>query len=92
MAGRVSLSVKSPFRQPHAHHSCRRRNGNDSREIQNHHEGYVTWNEFLANQDRLQRNCTHRPETILPQAAREGLALLQGLLVCGKCGRRLTVR
>lgn len=61
-------------------------------EIQNHHEGYVTWNEFLANQDRLQRNRTHRPETILPQAARDGLALLQGLLVCGKCGRRLTVR
>jgi DNA invertase Pin-like site-specific DNA recombinase len=61
-------------------------------EIQNHHEGYTRWDEFLANQDRLQRNRTHRPETILPQAAREGLALLQGLLVCGKCGRRLTVR
>jgi hypothetical protein len=61
-------------------------------EIQNHHEGYVTWDEHLANQDQLQRNRTNRPETMLPQAAREGLALLQGLLVCGKCGRRLTVR
>lgn len=61
-------------------------------EIQNHHEGYTTWDEYLANQEQLQRNRTQRPETILPQAAREGLALLQGLLVCGKCGRRLTVR
>ncbi|MCA9247221.1 MAG: recombinase family protein [Planctomycetales bacterium] len=61
-------------------------------EIQNHHEGYTTWNEYLANQDQLERNRTQRPENILPQAAREGLALLQGLLVCGKCGRRLTVR
>jgi hypothetical protein len=61
-------------------------------EIQNHHEGYTTWDEYLANQDQLQRNRTQRPENILPQAAREGLALLQGLLVCGRCGRRLTVR
>ncbi len=61
-------------------------------EIQNHHEGYTTWDEYLTNQDRLDRNRTHRPENVLPQAAREGLALLQGLLVCGKCGRRLTVR
>lgn len=61
-------------------------------EIQNHHEGYVTWEEYLENQDRLQRNLTHRPETALGGAAREGLALLQGLLICGACGRRLTVR
>ena len=61
-------------------------------EIQNHHEGYLSWDEYSANQDQLQRNRTQRPDNILPQAAREGLALLQGLLVCGKCGRRLTVR
>lgn len=61
-------------------------------EIQNHHEGYTTWDEYLANQDQLQRNRTQSPENVLPQSAREGLALLQGLLVCGQCGRRLTVR
>jgi DNA invertase Pin-like site-specific DNA recombinase len=60
--------------------------------IQDHHEGYTSWDEYLANQDRLERNRTQRPENILPQAAREGLALLQGLLICGTCGRRLTVR
>lgn len=61
-------------------------------EIQNHHEGYLDWDEYLTNQEQLQRNRTLRPDNVLPQAAREGLALLQGLLVCGKCGRRLTVR
>jgi DNA invertase Pin-like site-specific DNA recombinase len=60
--------------------------------IQNHHEGYTSWDEYLANQGRLERNRTQRPENVLPQAAREGLALLQGLVVCGTCGRRLTVR
>ncbi len=60
--------------------------------IQNHHEGYTSWDDYLANQDRLEGNRTQRPENVLPQAAREGLALLQGLLVCGTCGRRLTVR
>lgn len=61
-------------------------------EIQNHHEGYLTWERYLENQDRLQRNRTHRSEMALAGPAREGLALLHGLLICGKCGRRLTVR
>lgn len=61
-------------------------------EIQDHHDGYVSWDQYLANLDQLQRNRTQRPENILPQSAREGLALLQGLLICSQCGRRLTVR
>ncbi len=61
-------------------------------EIQNHHEGYLTWERYLENQDRLQRNLTHQPEMALAGPVREGLALLHGLLICGKCGRRLTVR
>ena len=61
-------------------------------EIQNHHPGYVTWDEYLKNQDRLEKNRTHWPGTALPGPAREGLALLHGLLICSQCGRRLTVR
>lgn len=61
-------------------------------EIQNHHEGYLAWEEYLVNQDPFERNRTKRPESILGGALREGLALLQGLLICGHCGRRLTVR
>jgi DNA invertase Pin-like site-specific DNA recombinase len=60
--------------------------------LQHHHEGYIDWEEFLANQARLARNCTHGETTVPSGPAREGLALLQGLLICGHCGRRVTVR
>jgi DNA invertase Pin-like site-specific DNA recombinase len=57
-----------------------------------HHEGYITWEEFLANLDRLAKNRTNAGAPILNGPAREGLALLQGLMLCGTCGRALTVR
>ncbi len=57
-----------------------------------HHEGYIPWEEFLSNQVRLAKNRTNGEETLLNGPAREGLALLQGLLLCGHCGRALTVR
>jgi DNA invertase Pin-like site-specific DNA recombinase len=57
-----------------------------------HHAGYITWEEFLANQDRLAKNRTNAGEPILNGPAREGLALLQGLMLCGTCGHALTVR
>jgi len=57
-----------------------------------HHEGYIRWAEFLKNQERLDQNRTNGEETLLSGPAREGLALLQGLLLCGHCGRALTVR
>ena len=57
-----------------------------------HHEGYISWGEFLANQDRLAKNRTNAGAPILNGPAREGLALLQGLMLCGTCGRALTVR
>jgi DNA invertase Pin-like site-specific DNA recombinase len=60
--------------------------------IMDHHEGYISWEEFLNHQVILRRNQTNGEEMLLAQAAREGKALLQALLLCGKCGRRLTVR
>ena len=57
-----------------------------------HHEGYVTLEEFLTNRTRLEKNRTNGEATVLSGPAREGLALLQGLLLCGYCGRALTVR
>jgi DNA invertase Pin-like site-specific DNA recombinase len=57
-----------------------------------HHEGYIPWEEFLKNQERLDKNRTNGEKTLLSGPAREGLALLQGLLLCGHCGRALTVR
>jgi DNA invertase Pin-like site-specific DNA recombinase len=60
--------------------------------IQDHHPGYLGWDDYLANQHRLAQNRTCTEATILSGPAREGLALLQGLLICARCGRRLTVR
>ncbi|MEJ2229400.1 MAG: recombinase family protein [Alphaproteobacteria bacterium] len=58
--------------------------------IPNHHPGYITADQFLANRQRMAANRTNRETTAGP--AREGLCLLQGMLVCGCCGRRFSVR
>ena len=55
------------------------------------HPGYITWDQFLRNQQRLDDNRAFRPEE-RRGAPREGAALLQGIALCGRCGRRMTVR
>jgi DNA invertase Pin-like site-specific DNA recombinase len=55
------------------------------------HPGYITWDQFLRNQQRLDDNRTFHPED-RRGAAREGAALLQGIVLCGRCGRRMTIR
>jgi DNA invertase Pin-like site-specific DNA recombinase len=55
------------------------------------HPGYITWEEYLANQQLLVQNQTAEASAA-SSAAREGPAFLQGLLVCGQCGRRLSPR
>jgi DNA invertase Pin-like site-specific DNA recombinase len=58
--------------------------------IPDHHPGYITWDHFLANRERLAANRTNCEGLAGP--AREGLCLLQGLLLCGTCGQRLSSR
>jgi DNA invertase Pin-like site-specific DNA recombinase len=60
--------------------------------LHQHHEGYITLEEFVKNRARLEKNRTNGAETILSGPARAGLALLEGLLLCGHCGHGLTVR
>jgi DNA invertase Pin-like site-specific DNA recombinase len=60
--------------------------------IRDHHEGYISWETFMQNRERLEQNRTNGEQMLFGGPAREGLALLQGLLICGHCGRRLTVR
>ena len=60
--------------------------------LRDHHEGYITFEQYAKNLDQLSRNRTNTEEMVLSAPAREGLALLQGLLICGCCGRRLTPR
>jgi DNA invertase Pin-like site-specific DNA recombinase len=47
---------------------------------------YISWDRYLANQQRLRDNRSW-PEA--PGAPRAGAALLAGLLVCGACDRRM---
>ena len=60
--------------------------------IPEHHEGYISWEEFLDNGRKLELNRTNMPENLSCGPAREGHALLQGLLICADCGHKLTVR
>ena len=60
--------------------------------IREHHEAYVNWDEFCKNQTMLEKNQTNNEAMPLSGPAREGLALLHGLLICSKCGRRISVR
>jgi DNA invertase Pin-like site-specific DNA recombinase len=57
--------------------------------IDAHHPAYLPWEEFVSNQARLRQNSYaegHRG------VAREGTALLQGLVCCGICGRKMGVQ
>jgi DNA invertase Pin-like site-specific DNA recombinase len=56
-----------------------------------HHERYITWDEYMKNRKRLEKNRPPRAGTTLGGPPREGSALLQGLLLCGKCGRGMSV-
>jgi DNA invertase Pin-like site-specific DNA recombinase len=55
------------------------------------HPGYITWEQFLQHQQQLDDNRTWRSEEHRG-AVREGTALLQGIVLCGHCGRRMSVR
>jgi DNA invertase Pin-like site-specific DNA recombinase len=55
------------------------------------HVGYISLAQFEANQATLAANAAARGEERRAGPAREGPALLQGLVVCGRCGRRMTV-
>lgn len=59
--------------------------------IPGHHPGYITWGQFQRNQRRLDDNRT-LPDQDRRGAPREGFALLQGIVRCGRCGRRMSVR
>lgn len=58
--------------------------------LHDRHPGYISWDEFMTNQSKLEQNRT-RPPADHRGAARDGSALLQGLLLCGRCGHRMHV-
>lgn len=58
--------------------------------ILDHHPGFVSWERYERIQERLRRNW-RAPRGHGGGAAREGAALLQGLVRCGRCGRMMQV-
>ena len=69
--------------------------------IRDHHPGFIDWETFEANRMRIDTNTRPKAHQARDaagalmtdgqagRAVREGAALLQGLVVCGHCGRRL---
>jgi DNA invertase Pin-like site-specific DNA recombinase/predicted DNA-binding transcriptional regulator AlpA len=57
--------------------------------IPNHHQGFIDWSTYENNRARIAANTHPRPHQSGGGAVREGTALLQGLAVCGLCGRKL---
>jgi DNA invertase Pin-like site-specific DNA recombinase len=51
--------------------------------IKDHHDGYITWAGYLANEARLAANRTNAGA----RPPREGCALCQGIIACGSCGK-----
>ena len=56
--------------------------------IPGHLPGYITWERYEANLQRLARNSARAGAM---RAARGGDSLLAGLVACGRCGRRMLV-
>jgi DNA invertase Pin-like site-specific DNA recombinase len=56
------------------------------------HPGYITLAAFDANQARLAESAAAHGTDRKAGPPREGPALLQGISICGRCGRRMTVR
>lgn len=56
------------------------------------HVGYISWEEYERNQATLDRNRMGFISGERGSMPREGIALLQGRVVCGICGERMRVR
>jgi DNA invertase Pin-like site-specific DNA recombinase/DNA-binding transcriptional MerR regulator len=57
--------------------------------IQNRLPAYISWDQYLANQEQLQQNRSLHDTRGVPK---RGDALLSGLVVCGKCGHHMSTR
>ena len=56
------------------------------------HPGYITMDQYDANIAKLAANAAAHGRDRAAGPPREGAALCQGIIICGKCGTRMTVR
>jgi len=60
--------------------------------IKDAHPGYISWAQYESNIRQLKENATASNVNERHVPPREGNALLQGLVVCGICGKPMTIR
>jgi DNA invertase Pin-like site-specific DNA recombinase len=81
--------------------TCKNKNGHDRCQrlpqqqwhslLPQAHPGYITWEQYQRNQQRLLENAQAHGCDRRQSPAGEGPALLQGLVLCGRCGQRMTI-
>ncbi|MEE4378815.1 MAG: recombinase family protein [Candidatus Competibacteraceae bacterium] len=59
--------------------------------LQDHYPAYISWAQYLRNQQRLRDN-QNRYQDTHRGVPRQGQALLQGIVLCGRCGARMRLR
>ncbi len=59
--------------------------------LQDVYPAYISWAQYLRNRQRLQTN-QNRYRSDRQGVPRQGRALLQGIVLCGRCGARLRLR
>ena len=60
--------------------------------LPNSHPAYISEAQFDENNRQLKKNAPPRSDREHGGAVREGSALLQGIALCGKCGRMMSLR
>jgi DNA invertase Pin-like site-specific DNA recombinase len=55
-------------------------------------EGYISWEQYQKNEKQLTNNASAHGEERLHSPPGSGLALIQGIVLCGKCGQQMRVR
>ena len=60
--------------------------------LKNANKGYISWDDYENNLKILHDNSKRYGHGKRNAPAREGPALLQGIVICGICGKRMTVR
>jgi DNA invertase Pin-like site-specific DNA recombinase len=60
--------------------------------LPNSHEAYISLEEYERNQKQLLLNSKSYGQEREKSPPREGPALLQGIVICGRCGKRMTIQ
>ena len=89
--GRTTSKVSVENGRKHVRRGVRRPLSECDVLIQDHHDGYISWEEFERNQRVIADNAMSKGSAVVKGAVRKGEVLLAGLLRCGHCGRKLHV-